>query len=173
MIFRDDRAVSPVIGVMLMIVVTVIIAAIVSSFAGGMGSDERKVPSAAFDVTPNLKDNGTIEFHHRGGSVIDINATVVQLEYDSRTLALSNDDTATGFTSPYLTELGSGADGYIDAGDRFVLTADKMTEDRDLVFQPESMGATNFTIEYNKPVSYTILDKGSGKAIQTGGFMLR
>ena len=165
MIFRDDRAVSPVIGVMLMIVVTVIIAAIVSSFAGGMGSDERKVPSAAFDVTPNLKDNGTIEFHHRGGSVIDIN--------DSRTLALSNDDTATGFTSPYLTELGSGADGYIDAGDRFVLTADKMTEDRDLVFQPESMGATNFTIEYNKPVSYTILDKGSGKAIQTGGFMLR
>jgi len=34
---RTDDAVSPVIGVMLMLVVTVIIAAVVSGFAGDMG----------------------------------------------------------------------------------------------------------------------------------------
>jgi FlaG/FlaF family flagellin (archaellin) len=47
---RDD-AVSPVIGVMLMLVVTVIIAAVVSGFAGGLvGEGSQKVPSLSMDV---------------------------------------------------------------------------------------------------------------------------
>ena len=49
---RPDRndAVSPVIGVMLMLVVTIIIAAFVASFAGTFGETAPKTPSAALDV---------------------------------------------------------------------------------------------------------------------------
>jgi hypothetical protein len=46
----DDHAVSPVIGVMLMIVVTIIIAAVVSAFAGGLVGEQKKVPVALFEM---------------------------------------------------------------------------------------------------------------------------
>ena len=47
---RDD-AVSPVIGVMLMLVVTIIIAAVISGFAGGLVGSQTAAPSASFDVS--------------------------------------------------------------------------------------------------------------------------
>ena len=45
-----DSGVSPVIAVMLMLVVTIIIAAVVSGFAGGLIGDAKKAPSIALDV---------------------------------------------------------------------------------------------------------------------------
>jgi FlaG/FlaF family flagellin (archaellin) len=47
---NTDVGVSPVVGVMLMLAVTVIIAAIVSAAAGGLSSTERKAPSAILEV---------------------------------------------------------------------------------------------------------------------------
>ena len=48
---KDDNAVSPVVGVMLMLVVTIIIAAVVSSFAGNLASaNAEKTPTLAMDV---------------------------------------------------------------------------------------------------------------------------
>lgn len=45
-----NAAVSPVVGVMLMLVVTIIIAAFVATFAGTFGETASKTPSAALDV---------------------------------------------------------------------------------------------------------------------------
>nr|WP_319376554.1 type IV pilin N-terminal domain-containing protein [uncultured Methanoregula sp.] len=47
---EPEQAVSPVVGVMLMLVVTIIIAAVVSAFAGGLSSDTQKAPQASIDV---------------------------------------------------------------------------------------------------------------------------
>ena len=47
---ENDEAVSPVIGVMLMLVVTIIIAAVVSGFAGGLAGTTQKAPQLAMDV---------------------------------------------------------------------------------------------------------------------------
>lgn len=47
---RSEEAVSPVVGVMLMLVVTIIIAAVVSSFASGVITSTEKAPSAVLDV---------------------------------------------------------------------------------------------------------------------------
>lgn len=44
-------AVSPVVGVMLMLVVTIIIAAVVSGFAGGIGGTSQAAPSVSLDVS--------------------------------------------------------------------------------------------------------------------------
>lgn len=52
-----DGAVSPVVGVMLMLVVTIIIAAVVSAFAGGMTEDTEKAPSGNFKV--RIANDGT------------------------------------------------------------------------------------------------------------------
>ncbi len=44
----DEGGVSPVVGVMLMLVVTIIVAAVVSGFATGLGDTAQKAPSAAY-----------------------------------------------------------------------------------------------------------------------------
>jgi len=49
-IMGKESAVSPVVGVLLMLVVTIIIAAVVSSFAGGLTGGTTKAPTATLDV---------------------------------------------------------------------------------------------------------------------------
>ena len=49
-------AVSPVVGVMLMLVVTIIIAAVVSGFSGGLIGDADKAPALTMDIT--IKNTG-------------------------------------------------------------------------------------------------------------------
>ena len=51
-----SRAVSPVVGVMLMLIVTVILAAVVNSFAGGLAGTQKKTPQASFDVKIRSKE---------------------------------------------------------------------------------------------------------------------
>jgi len=55
-----DAAVSPVIGVMLMLVVTIIIAAVVSSFAGGLGTTKDTTPTVTFKADLSVEDGLTI-----------------------------------------------------------------------------------------------------------------
>jgi len=47
---NGEDAISPVVGVMLMLVVTIIIAAVVSGFSGGLMGDQKKAPSLTADV---------------------------------------------------------------------------------------------------------------------------
>ncbi|MFA5237250.1 MAG: type IV pilin N-terminal domain-containing protein [Methanoregula sp.] len=46
---QNEHAVSPVVGVMLMLVVTIIIAAVVSAFAGGLVAQKERAPQATLD----------------------------------------------------------------------------------------------------------------------------
>ncbi|WP_281767467.1 type IV pilin N-terminal domain-containing protein [Methanoculleus bourgensis] len=65
---RRDDAVSPVVGVMLMLVVTIIIAAIVSSFAGGLGSSSGKAPVATLGIEMSAGPNDrNVTIEHLGG----------------------------------------------------------------------------------------------------------
>ena len=58
MIVKNDQAVSPVVGVMLMLVVTIIIAAVVSGFAGGLvAGGSQKSPTLSMDVM--ITNSGT------------------------------------------------------------------------------------------------------------------
>lgn len=56
---NGDDAVSPVVGVMLMLVVTIIIAAVVSGFAGGLIGNTEKPPALAMDV--RIANSGTAQ----------------------------------------------------------------------------------------------------------------
>jgi FlaG/FlaF family flagellin (archaellin) len=61
----NNHAVSPVVGVMLMLVVTIIIAAVVSAFAGGMGSGAEKVSQASMKCSYSQSQG--IKVEHMGG----------------------------------------------------------------------------------------------------------
>ena len=52
----NENAISPVVGVMLMLVVTIIIAAVVSGFAGGLVDSTQKAPQLVMDVS--IKNTG-------------------------------------------------------------------------------------------------------------------
>ena len=47
---KSEDAVSPVIGVMLLLVVTIVLATIVAAFAGGFGTEAEPMPATAVDV---------------------------------------------------------------------------------------------------------------------------
>ncbi|MFZ0004706.1 MAG: type IV pilin N-terminal domain-containing protein [Methanoregula sp.] len=55
-----ENAVSPVVGVMLMLVVTIIIAAVVSGFAGGLAKGQTKAPQATITGTFSVTSGMTI-----------------------------------------------------------------------------------------------------------------
>jgi archaeal type IV pilus assembly protein PilA len=81
---RGEQAVSPVVGVMLMLVVTIIIAAVVSAFAGGLSGSQTKTPQASFQIKTgwDIKDDGSIDtsaydfaIEHMGGDPVQTRDT--------------------------------------------------------------------------------------------------
>lgn len=84
-----ESAVSPVVGVMLMLVVTIIIAATVSAFAGGLVGTSDKAPQAAFDVKILVKygqyDDNFMTITHLGGDPIDTARTKIITSWTNKT----------------------------------------------------------------------------------------
>ncbi|WP_435364546.1 type IV pilin [Haloarchaeobius sp. DYHT-AS-18] len=80
-LITDDDAVSPVIGVILMVAITVILAAVIGAFVLNIGGSQEKVPSASFSfdeetsaVTTDCALGGTgsyVTVNHDGGDAID------------------------------------------------------------------------------------------------------
>lgn len=114
-------AVSPVVGVMLMLVVTIIIAAVVSAFAGGFGGNQEKTPQVSLTAEPVIagfsdtdNTNGAtadyatgftaangIEFENKGGDTFMLSGINVILERDGTKYTITpsdklNDPTQTG-----------------------------------------------------------------------------
>jgi flagellin-like protein len=69
----DDRAVSPVIGVILMVAITVILAAVIGTFVLGLGDslgDNQPTAQISVDVESD-GTNGTVTVEHNGGDPIE------------------------------------------------------------------------------------------------------
>jgi flagellin-like protein len=121
--FLNEDAVSPVIGVILMVAITVILAAVIAAFVFGMGPPEQ-APQASLRASAAMSTDNTtasiIKLEHQGGSQVvlaDAN-TKVTVDGTTATFALTN------------TEFDAGETIYIavdDAGDYFV--GDNKTSD--------------------------------------------
>ena len=69
---NKEDAVSPVIGVMLMLVVTIVIAAVVAAFASGMATSTETAPSVILKANVDATDSGsgTLYIMSRGGDTL-------------------------------------------------------------------------------------------------------
>ncbi|UIP01542.1 type IV pilin N-terminal domain-containing protein (plasmid) [Halobaculum sp. CBA1158] len=70
----DDRAVSPVIGVILMVAITVILAAVIGSFVLGLGNSvQQTTPNANFnfDYEQGSGSDYNVTATHQGGTTLD------------------------------------------------------------------------------------------------------
>jgi len=73
-LFADDNAVSPVIGVILMVAITVILAAVIASFVLGLGNQTQQgAPTATIGM--NYEETGTnegvLKLSHDGGDTLE------------------------------------------------------------------------------------------------------
>lgn len=109
---RDERGVSPVIGVMLMLVATVILAAVVSSFAGSLPSDESKAPQLS--ISAEAKSGDSIIVHHESGDPIYLGSIEVRTFIPEGTYA----DMSYKVDTSKVTEIGNG-NGVIETGESF------------------------------------------------------
>ena len=90
-LFADDDAVSPVIGVILMVAITVILAAVIGTFVLSLGSDlQNNPPNAQF--TFNKNSTGALEMTHDGGDSVDIEKLNVTTDNSNEDFA--NDSTS-------------------------------------------------------------------------------
>jgi flagellin-like protein len=103
-LFTDDSAVSPVIGVILMVAITVILAAVIGTFVLNLGQSVQPTsPQASFNFEYNETGNSTTITHETGDSI-----SATQLNVTS---TASLDYTAAG------TETFEDVGGEISAGD--------------------------------------------------------
>lgn len=66
---KEEDAVSPVIGVILMVAITVILAAVIAAFVFGMGPPEQ-APQSAIRASAATVGNSTVKLEHQGGDAV-------------------------------------------------------------------------------------------------------
>ncbi|SNZ12393.1 flagellin N-terminal-like domain-containing protein [Natronoarchaeum philippinense] len=73
-LFTDDDAVSPVIGVILMVAITVILAAVIGAFVLDIGGSQESAPQVQWDWADNSTDDGSnlgsVTVEHGGGDTV-------------------------------------------------------------------------------------------------------
>jgi len=93
----DERAVSPVIGVILMVAITVILAAVIGAFVIGIGDDQEVQPTASFNFDFDTDTNKVTVSHSQGDTIDQPDSLYISVDGDR---VEWNDSSSTGgFTS--------------------------------------------------------------------------
>ena len=123
-LFDDDRAVSPVIGVILMVAITVILAAVIGSFVLGLGNSvQQTAPNANFDFdfeeVPTDTDTYNVTATHEGGDTLTSqNTQTLNLTAPSGTNSTTSFPFSAGSQLTLTNESGTGTvDQAVAAGD--------------------------------------------------------
>lgn len=74
-LFDKERAVSPVIGVIMMVAITVILAAVIGAFVFGLGGQQQQPPQARLDF--DFSDGAVTISHSSGDALSRANIDVV------------------------------------------------------------------------------------------------
>jgi FlaG/FlaF family flagellin (archaellin) len=116
-----EHAVSPIVGVMLMLVVTVIIAAIVSGFAGGMAKGQTKTPTAT--IQGQFSTTSGLQIINAGGDVLPAAGITITVKngpsfgpnlesYSTNVVDLANVTNSAGKTVAFRNPTTGQLDGY-------------------------------------------------------------
>jgi flagellin-like protein len=124
-LLTEDRAVSPVIGVILMVAITVILAAVIGTFVLGLGDQvSESAPQASFSFDFNVSDNSSVTVTHEGGETLEAN-----------NINVSGDDGGLTYTTPF--------SGTIAAGDSALYKGVQSGETIRVVWTNPAGGSTN------------------------------
>lgn len=130
--FADEKAVSPVIGVILMVAITVILAAVIASFVFGLGSNAPKsAPSAQLSIsdhTDSVTSTGgenLVTISHQGGDALTCGNTKIMVYHRNDTaidtLTFDTNTNTFGDGTSDLNSTTTLSDGRFDPGDVMII----------------------------------------------------
>jgi len=128
-LFNDDDAVSPVIGVILMVAITVILAAVIASFVLGLGDQNNPAPTADFDFDweNTGSSTGPLTITHNEGDEIEVQNLYVRGNSDM------------GTTGSWAGEDDGGSPAVVKAGMSWEITGTASGYDARVVWEdPDS-----------------------------------
>ncbi|WP_115864683.1 type IV pilin [Halorussus litoreus] len=141
----SSRALSPVLGVVLLLVVTVALAGVVATAALD-ASMPSSPPNAAVDLRVDA-DANRLTFVHRGGDALDVTAVTVRVRIDGTSLAVqppvpffSADGFRPGPTGPF----NSGSGSEWTAGER---TSFRLAGTNEPAISPEATVAVTLSLD--------------------------
>ena len=168
-----ECAVSPVVGVMLMLVVTIIIAAVVSAFAGSTVSGGSKAPAASLEI--HVKNTGANATSYFSTKVLGVSSPVATKGLQMITSWQTTNTTSGGViiggntttaASGYPTGFGNGVGDFTgDAWGNFTLESGTTTYDSGSVPLTSILGTNWTNLKAGDTVSVRILDVKTGKEV--------
>jgi len=157
-LFADDDAVSPVIGVILMVAITVILAAVIASFVLGLGNQASQgAPTATIGFDYEETDGGVspsegyLKVSHDGGDTVPSNEIYIrgsgiidaadggESKYDD-----TNSDVVVSGNTQWPAAATSGSDSAVVSGD-FIYVGVTSEYEVSVVYQTEE-GDTSSTL---------------------------
>jgi flagellin-like protein len=175
----QDNAVSPVVGVMLMLAITVMLAAIASAFAGGFSDRTEKSPQSSLGVTANFQSPaysiGTtnyyrIYFDHTGGDPFSLSSVKVVFRSDETENKTQLTRQDSGTTCQNFTLIGSTGPAYNDttvrAGDRFFIDGKVASN----AYGDTGIQFGNAIFWKDKELTWMVIDSRTSKTIAMGSF---
>ena len=153
-LLQDEDAVSPVIGVILMVAITVILAAVIGTFVLGLGDQvQSSAPNSNFQFeypstdyeTSSYDGTDAVYITHNGGQ--DVQADNVEIQIGEKTVAPVDDNTNADFIPNASSEWPST----IATGDQITLAETNTSasgnfaadDDVRVVWQSDSGGSSN------------------------------
>jgi len=110
---RDQRGVSPVIGVILMVAITVVMGAVIAGFVYGYLGDTPKAPNVALSVIDDPTDSVSLILKHNGGESVAANDWKLSVTDGKESTADFTPSDVTGAPSDTALSTGAGIDiGY-------------------------------------------------------------
>jgi len=124
-LFNDDDAVSPVIGVILMVAITVILAAVIASFVLGLGDQAQNATpqiSLDFDYDASAGNTGTL-YQSGGADSSPVTVGLLTITHDGgesveqdRVSVKDDDGGSVDGSSVFSSELTAGTSGSVSIG---------------------------------------------------------
>jgi len=151
-LFTEDRGVSPVIGVILMVAITVILAAVIGAFVLGLGDQaSQSAPQAQISVDSVDAGEDNVTLRHGGGQTIELDETRFLVTN------VSEDETL---------EWNQPAEEGFSTADRIVISTDDSAE----LFPPSGDGVPkgegeDFDFNSGDRIEITIIDTRSDEII--------
>jgi flagellin-like protein len=129
---ESERAVSPVIGVILMVAITVILAAVIGTFVLGLGDQVQQTsPSAQYDTSAEtIETDGSFSYGatetavrlvHQSGDSIDPSTLTISVAGDTAYTPNSEQTTYDGTTSVTMSNKSWASGGEVSAGDEVLI----------------------------------------------------
>lgn len=166
---HSESAVSPVVGVMLMLVVTIIIAAVVAAFAGGLAETSSTAPQIS--MTADATYDESVDLYFKGGDtlsskVIEIKTTPKTGDYVDMVSTVDLSKAILGSTGkPLIEEVEQPDTGFgvwYKTVYQSISTGDSVTIQWADAFTPSSYAPSSGDL-----LEIAIYDTSSGKPIVT------